>query len=166
MGIPLTSCRRAKPPRRRGTGRAGLGRAGAVLLEVVIALTIFVIAAAVLGSAMRGAIDAVTDIRLSGKAADLAQSVMAELSVGALELVETPPTAFGDADQDEPVEEGWTYEIFAGDIPDMPGLKQVTVTVRYDDPRRPQACRLTQWMLDPAFDVAAFEPGELGGIMP
>ena len=145
------------PSRRRGWPPGGRTAQGAILLEVLIALTIFVIAAAVVGSAMRSSMDTVMDIRLAGKATDLAQSVLAELSIGALELVETSPRPFAEDEESEPVEPGWTYEIAAEDIPDAPGLKRVTVTVAYDDPRRPHVCRLTQWMLDPNFGA---EPAE------
>ncbi len=166
MAGPVTSSRtagrfRSQAPRRlaspaRGPrGRRGAaGRAGAILLEVLIALTIFVLAATVVGSAMRSSIDAVNDIRRAGHAADLAQSVLAELTVAALELVDTPPTPFVEGqDENAAAEEGWTYQIGVEDVPGAIGLKKVTVIVTDSDPRRPEQCRLTQWMVDPAADL-------------
>ena len=127
-----------------------------MLLEVLIALTLFVIAAAVVGAALRSTMNATADIGRAAKAANLARSVLAELSAGGLELVDTAPTPFAEDAEDEPIEEGWTYEIATEDITGTPGLKQVTIIVRHDDPVRPQACRLTQWMVDPNVDLAQF----------
>lgn len=142
------------------------GAKGAILLEVLIALTIFVMAAAVVGSAMRSSIDAVTDIRLSTKAANIARSVLAELSIGMLEMTETGPEPFVLDEEAEPPEEGWTYEVAAEDMPDMPGLKIVTVTVTNADARRPHTCRLTQWMLDRNFGSTALESEGFEEMMP
>jgi type II secretion system protein I len=146
---------RASPARETSAGKRR--RSGAALLEVLLALTIFAMSAAVVGSAMRSSLRAVTDLRQAAKAADLAESVLAELSIGALELVETPPTAFEQDEQDRPSEEGWTYEIAAEDVSDVPGLKKVTVIVTDNAPYRPITRQLTQWMLDPN---AAAETGE------
>ncbi len=131
-----------------------------VLLEVLVAVTIFVFAAAVVGSAMRSSMQAVADIRLDSQAANLAQSVLAELSIGLLEMVETSGTPLAEDDS-------WTYEIAAEDLPDAPGLKQVTVTVSDNDPRRPHACRVTQWMLDPNFQPSELtEPADFEELPP
>jgi len=162
MARRLTSSRTAGGLPSPGPRHAGTGRDGAILLEVLIALTIFVVAATVVGSAMRSSIDAMNDMRRAGHAADLAESVVAELTVAARELADTPPTAFvegqggGTAGQ-----EGWTYQVSVEDVPGAIGLKKVTVTVNDSDPARPQQCRLTQWMVDPAADLgptAEFAP--------
>ncbi len=131
-----------------------------MLLEVLIALSIFVFAAAVVGTGLRTTLDAAMDIREAGKAANLAQSVLAELSAGGLELTDAEATAFAageEEDQPPQQEEGWTYEIAVEDIPGTPGLKRVTVIVRNDNGPRPRTCRLTQWMLDPNAGTAQAE---------
>ncbi|KPK80943.1 MAG: hypothetical protein AMJ81_11095 [Phycisphaerae bacterium SM23_33] len=122
-----------------------------VLLEVLLALTLFIIAAAVVGSAQRSAIRAAEDMRLQTQAMNLAQSVLADLATGRIELADTPPTPYEEED------ETWTYEIVTGAITDADNLKRVTVIVKSSDPARPGACRLTQWMLDPG---AQAEQGE------
>jgi len=115
-----------------------------VLLEVLMALTLFVISAAVIGSAMRSSMQATADMRLTARAADIAQSVLAELLAGSAELVDTPPTAFEDAP------EGWTYEIVTEEITDTPGLKKVTIIVTEADSPDSHTHRLTQWIFDRA----------------
>jgi len=154
--VPLPS----RPPAARPAAKASpLARsAGLVLLEVLISLSIFVFAAAVVGAGLRSTLDAAMDIREAGKAANLAQSVLAELSAGGLELTNAEPTAFaaGEEEADSP-EKGWTYEIAVEDIPGTPGLKRVTIIVRNDNGLRPRTCRLTQWMLDPNAGVGQAE---------
>ena len=119
---------------------------GIVLLEVLAALTLFVIAAAVIRSAMQTSIHATVDMKRSGQAANIAQSVMAELEAGSAELVDTPSTAF--EEEEEQTTEGWTYEIATEEITDTPGLKKVTVIVTDADTIHPHTCRLTQWIFD------------------
>ena len=149
-----------RPTRRhRQSGVSNRKRRGAFLLEVLVALTIFVMAAAVVASAMRGSIQAVADIRQATKAASLAESVLAELSIGTLEAVDTPPTAFEQGHEGGPAEGAWSYEIAAEDVPDVPGLKKVTITVTDNAPYRPITRQMTQWMLAP--NAEPTEPGEL-----
>ena len=124
-----------------------------VLLEVLLALTLFVAGAAVAGSAARTAIQALERTRARGKACDLAASVMAELSAGMLEAVQTPPSQFQDEDGTV-MEPGWTYEILAEESPDVPGLKRLTVVVRNEQAPGSPTHRLTQWFFDPAAAAA------------
>jgi len=136
--------RRPSPHRRSPRGP------GVVLLEVLLALTLFVVAAAVVGSAARTAIQAVERTRAQSKACDLALSVLAQLSAGMLEAVETPPSEFQDETDGEVIEPGWTYEILAEEFPDVPGLKRLTVVVRNEEVPGSPTQRLTQWLFDPA----------------
>ncbi len=123
-------------------GRVGRRRPGVALLEVLIALALFVVAAAVIGSALRSAMAAATDMRRENQAADLAQTVLAELNAGILKLEAVPATAF---DEDDPE---WTYEVAVEEIEDDPALKRVTVIVRNADALAAGPHRLTQWMLE------------------
>ena len=128
MNVPDTICNRKS--------------AGVVLLEVLMALTLFVISAAVVGSAMRASMQATVNMRFTARAADIAQSVLAELLAGSAELVDTPATAFEDAP------EGWTYQIVTEEVVDTPGLKKVTVIVADADSPDSRTHQLTQWILD------------------
>ena len=115
---------------------------GIVLLEVILAVALFVAAAAVVTSSLQGALSAADGLRRQAKAVNLAETVLSRLSTGELKLDAVAATAFDEAEPE------WTYEIAVDPIQEDDALKRVTVTVRHADPRRPSACRLTQWMLD------------------
>lgn len=142
----------SSPCRRHST--SGAGPRGVVLLEVLLALTLFVLAAAVVGSALRSCLAATARIRVQGRAMDLAQTVLAELATGQLEMIGTSPSEFvrETEDGEETFAEGWTYEIEIDELTDMPDLKAVTVTVRDDQTHQPTVCRLTQWIFVPPAD--------------
>lgn len=123
-----------------------------VLLEVLLALTLFAIAAAVVGSAQRRALRAVEDMHVESQAANLAQTVLADLATGQIELDDTLPTPYDEED------ETWTYEIATEDLTDAEDLKRVTVIVRHTDPAHPVTCRLTQWMLYAGAEAGGLEP--------
>lgn len=124
---------------------------GVVLLEILVALTLFVLAAAVIGSALRSCLAATARIRRQGQAMDLAQTVLAELVTGQVEMIGTSPSQFVKETEEgeEVVAEGWTYEIEIDELTDMPDLKSVTVIVRDDQTHQPTVCRLTQWIYVP-----------------
>ena len=124
-----------------------------VLLEVLLALTLFAIAAAVVGSALRGAMRAAADMYVETQAANLAQTVLADLATGRIELTDTPATAYDAED------ETWTYEIATEALDETETLQRVIVTVRHNDPAHAVTCRLTQWMLDLRAEA---EQGETG----
>jgi hypothetical protein len=138
-----------------------------VLLEVLLSLALFISAATVLGMAVRASTGAAARVRDETMAANLAETVLAELAI-ADELVDIPPTEFlteGEAVEGEPVNvaEGWTKEVVVADVPDSPGLKRVTVIIRGGEPTRPTVLRLTQWMIDPAGEAGG-EYEEFGGL--
>ena len=122
--------------------RTPAGR-GVVLLEVLLAVALIVIAAAVVGAALSRTIDAAVELRIRQRGVNLAESLLAELNAGILELQAVPATPF---DEDDPE---WTYEVEAEAVEDEHLLKCVTVTVRNSDPHHRAFCRVTQWMLDP-----------------
>jgi type II secretory pathway pseudopilin PulG len=126
----------------------------AVLLEVLLALTLFVMAAAVVGSAQHRALRAAHDMRVETQAANLVQTVLADLATGGIELANTPATAYDEED------ETWTYEILVEPVSDAENLKRVTVIVKSSHPFRPAVCQLTQWMFDPGPEA------EQGGLAP
>lgn len=122
------------------------GRA-VVLLDVLLSLTLFALAAAVVGAALQSCFAAAANARDQAEGLNLVESVLAQLEIGQLEMIDTPPSQFTiDTEESEGVvlSEGWTYEIFAEDLTDLPGLRVVTVIVRHD--QSPTVCRLTQWM--------------------
>ncbi len=144
---------------------------GVVLLEVVLALTLFVLAASVIGSALSSAAATAATIRKQSQAGNLAQTVLADLTTGAITMADITAADFlEDTDEGEvDVAPGWTYDIEVEEVGDFVGespLKSVTVIVRNDD-YNPMVCRLTQWMLDPAFeqdqDAADADAGGGGG---
>ena len=122
--------------------------AGVMLLEVLIALGLFVIAAAVVGSALRSAMGAAMDLRQQTKAADLAETVLAELNAGILKPASLPATAFDEAEPE------WSYEIAVEPVEDDPALQRVTVIIRHADGLAERTYRLTQWMLDTGAEQA------------
>jgi len=131
-----------------------------MLLEIVLSVALFVFAAAVVGSAMHSAQTATRRMRLEAQAANVAQTVLADLASGRMELAETPETVYGENEEDEPVdpaELGWTYQIVPEALPDAANLLRVTVIVRSSDPGVEATCRLTQWMPAPAEDDLADE---------
>ena len=137
--------------------RARATSRGVMLLEVLLALTLFVISAAVVGSALRTAMGAIGDMHRQTQAANLAQSVLADLATGRIEVAQTPPTPYGEEDEDP--DELWTYEILTEDLTDAEDLVRVTVIVQYADPVYPCSCRLTQWLrVLPAEDGQELEP--------
>ncbi len=82
----------------------------------------------------------------SAQAVNIARSILAEMEIGQVEIVDTSETPCED-DEDE----GWTYTITTEDVADdAPGLKKVTVAVTDSDSFRPHTYHLTQWILDPA----------------
>jgi len=129
-----------------------------MLLEIVLSVALFVFAAAVVGSAMHSAQTATRRMRLDAQAANVAQTVLADLASGRMELVETPETVYGEPEEDGPVdpaELGWTYEIVTEALLDASNLLRVTVIVRSTDPGAEAGCRLTQWMPAPGADESA-----------
>ena len=123
-----------------------------VLLEVLLSLTLFVIAAAVVGSVQYSALRAVDNMRVEMRAANLAQTVLADLVAGRIELADTPATPY------EAEDETLTYEIVTQALDDAENLKRVTVIARNEDPSRACICRLTQWMLDPGAEAGESAP--------
>lgn len=139
-------------------------QAGIILLEVLLALALFVLAATVVGSALHSVTLATMRIRDQARAVDLAQTVLAELATGQIDMVDTSASEFiRDTAEGESVNvaEGWTYEILAEQLADLPALQRVTVIVR-NEGLRPTVCRYTQWMLDTAAEDE-FEVAEGGG---
>ena len=132
---------------------------GVILLEILLALSLFVLAAAVIGSAMTSCMAATARIRRQGQAMDLAQTVLAELATGQVEMANTSPTQFiQETEEGERViAEGWTYEIELEELTDMADLKCVSVIVRDDQTHQPTVCRLTQWMFAPADELEGEE---------
>ena len=131
-----------------------------MLLEIVLSVALFVFAAAVVGSAMHSAQTATRRMRLAAQAANLAQTVLADLASGRMELAETPETLYGAHEEDEqvdPDELGWTYEIDTEELSDATNLLKVTVIVRSTDPGVETSSRLTQWMPAPAEEAPADE---------
>ena len=153
MTVNPTSPAKRSPSarRRRGPGR-GAPLHAVVLLEVLLALTLFVVAAVVVGSVQHGALRAVDNMRLEMQAANLAQTVLADLAAGRIELADTPPTPYEEGD------ETWTYEIITQALDDAENLKRVTVVARNEDPSSACACRLTQWMLAPDDEAGEYAP--------
>ena len=109
-------------------------------------MTLFVVAAAVIGSAAHSSMQETADMQRSARAVNIARSILAEMEIGQVEIVDTSETPC-EGDEDE----GWTYTITTEDIADdAPGLKKVTVAVTDSDSFRPHTYSLTQWILDPA----------------
>jgi type II secretory pathway pseudopilin PulG len=144
----MRNCRSPMDSGSPGAAAAGPHRArAAVLLEVLIAMTLFVLAAAVIGGAMRTSVQTATRLRQDAKAANLAESVMAEITSGVMPLSSAPRTSF-DAPDD-----AWSYEITVEDITGLPGMKRVLVVTRDSDDFQPHSFRLMQWMLDTSGDA-------------
>ena len=143
---PRNPTTRARPGRRAATARpqaASPGRqsTGVVLLEVILAVALFASAAAVVGMALKSALDAANRMRLETQALNLAQSVLGDIAVGRIEMVDTPETPY---DEDDP---RWTYEIITESLTDASNLKRVTVVVRCTDRPWLKPAELTQLML-------------------
>ena len=112
-----------------------------VLLEVIFAVALFASASAVVGMALKSALETARRMRLQTQALNLAQSVLSDLAVGRIEMVDTPETAY---DEDDP---RWTYEILTEPLTDASNLKRVTVIVRCADAPELRPAELTQLML-------------------
>lgn len=143
----------------RRSARSPRSPRGVMLLEIVLALGLFVLAAAVIGSAITSCMAATARIRRQSQAMDLAQTVLAELATGQVEMVNTSPTQFiQETEEGERViAEGWTYEIELEELTEMPDLKSVSVIVRDDRTGQPTVCRLTQWMFAPPEELEGQE---------
>ncbi|MHC4716472.1 MAG: competence system putative prepilin ComGE [Planctomycetota bacterium] len=123
-----------------------------MLLEILLALALFVFAAAVVGSAMHTAQTATREMRRQAEAANLAQTVLADLASGRMELADATETVYGldeAGGEVDPDDARWTYEIVTEDLTDASNLLRVTVIVRSADSTVGTTCRLTQWMLVP-----------------
>jgi len=140
----LTPRRFRRQPARRAPG--------VVLLEVLLAMTLFVLAASVIASALRSTTTAAMRIRSKTQANNLAQTILAELATGQVELADTPPTDFSEETEEGDIvnpAEGWAYEITTEELIDLPALTRVTIIVRHEDASQATG-RITQWMLTPA----------------
>ena len=140
-----------------------------MLLEILLAMSLFVFSAAVVGSAMHTAQKSARDMRIAAEAANLAETVLADLASGRMDLADTPETVYGANEEDDragPGEARWTYEIVTEELLDASNLLRVTVTVRPVDPSIRTTCRLTQWMLVPPQEELAddaYDDGYGGG---
>ena len=111
-----------------------------------MALALFGIAAAVIGAAMRQSMAVAVDMRVQTEALNLAETALARLQTGEIEMATLAATAF---DEDNPL---WTYEVTVEPVdPETPALQRVTVTVSNGtETLYPRTFTLTQWMYSPA----------------
>ncbi|MFP4355732.1 MAG: hypothetical protein ACLFUJ_11475 [Phycisphaerae bacterium] len=130
------------------------GRDGAVLLEVIFAITLLAAAGAVVYSSLSFSARSVRQLRLGAQAADLANSVLAELQMGTLELINDGPVEADGPHWD------WTWQTIVDEQPGRdetePDMLRVEVVV-YND-FEDYSFRLVQWMVPPAETQEAVEP--------
>jgi general secretion pathway protein I len=114
-------------------------RPGLSLLEVLVALAIFLLAIVAIGRLVVLAGEQALDVKLQSQAAQIAESKLAEIAVGAVAL---------ESQSEVPVEEDpdWLWSL------DVPGLWNVTVRVLRMRPEGTlgEYCSLSQMILDPS----------------
>ena len=111
-------------------GHGSHGKHGAMLLEVVLALGLFVMTAVFVLDGMTSATRAVSRARMDAAAADLAISIMSEVEIGTILMVDAGPTDFEMVGY-----EGWTWEVVFNALPDYAELTQLLqceVIVRHE----------------------------------
>lgn len=110
-----------RPPRRVG---------GSVLLEVIFSIALFASAGAAVLAGFNSCFQAMREMRLEAKAADLAVSKLAEIQMGAVAIVDDGPTEYADPDAQ------WTWQIVTADVDPsaVTGAKpetRVTIIITY-----------------------------------
>jgi Tfp pilus assembly protein PilV len=125
---------------------AGARRRGLSLIEILLALAIFIMSLAAIGLLINMGTDFGNEARLNTTAARLAQSKLAELEAGVLELTEVNG-AFEGSDA------GWQWTLTAEQ--QGPTLYHVTLTVSRDVRGRAFEFSVSQYLLDPAVKGSA-----------
>jgi len=108
----------SNPARRRG---------GAILLEVVLAVTLFVVMAAVILGAVGRATDAAARMRLRARAGDLAVTLVSELQMGLIEIVDAGPRHYSSERLAD-----WTWQVDVESLDDPLGARRIEATVIHE----------------------------------
>ena len=101
---------------------------GVVLLEVVLALGVFFAAAAVILGGLNASIRAADRLQYEAQAADLAVSLLSDVQMGLMSLIDDGPNNY-----EEDILADWTWEIVvdpAEENPSAPPLLRVEVIIR------------------------------------
>ncbi len=98
-------CLRHDAPRRYRPER------GAILLEVIVALGLLIVTATVMLGSMSTAARAVKRLRLDNQAADLAVTLLSEIQMGLVEIVQDGPNEY----PEEHLED-WTWELAVSSV--------------------------------------------------
>lgn len=102
----------------------------AVLLEVVLAMSLFFMTTAFVLTGLNTSMQAVHNAKLDANAANLAVTVLSQVQMGLIPMVDTGPEAFDQVDR-----EAWTWQIVVTplqDRQDLPQLKQIEIIIRND----------------------------------
>jgi hypothetical protein len=125
-----TNCVHSACLKRNCIGKFHAGR-GAMLLEVVLALGLFVMTAVFVLDGMTSATRAVSRARMDSAAADLAITIMSEVEIGTILMVNAGPTDFEMIGY-----EGWTWEVVFNPLPNHVELTQLLeceVVIRHEE---------------------------------
>ncbi len=128
-------------------------RRGFSLLEVILALSILTGAMAVLGELARQGMESTRMARDLSYAQMLCETRLAEITAG-IATLEAVQEALCPESSD-PTQPAWLYSVDLGTV-DQDGLLAVVVTVTQDAPleKRPAACTLVRWMVDPGVELS------------
>ena len=132
------------PQTRHAVVKKRCGRRAFSLLEIILALAIFTMALVAVGELMRLGLRNAQKARDATRAQLLCESIVAELTSGAIE-----PTPV--ADQASEIDPDWCYSIQVNST-DVTGLISVAVTVNRVDYTNPlEGATLVRWMPDPQY---------------
>jgi len=121
---------RAGPAAGPAAGVAARPGRAVALLEVVLALALFFGIAVPLLGGLSACVSAVRQSRLDARAADLAVTLLSEMQIGLVPVVDGGPTPFEEPDQD------WTWQVVTAPVDvvvEGASLVRVEVVVRRPD---------------------------------
>jgi hypothetical protein len=156
--------RLAKPERgaavhARPAGHLRAGGGGLVLVEVVLAVTLFFCGALVVLTGLSASLHTANRVRTEADGADLAVTLLSEVQMGLVPLVDDGPNEYEEEELAD-----WTWEIVTSDVEtrtEAPPLVRVEIIIH--NARENCTCRLVQLFPEPQEEEAE---GASGGLAP